>query len=108
MEILETIPIYTSPDWPSFLVLGGIALMVSCAIFLFDTEWVGLVVFILAVIIVFTGIVTTIFSRDTIFSHNEYIVRISNMPVDKFIENYEITKRFKYSDVVQIKEIVKK
>ena len=108
MEILETIPIYKGPDWPFFLIIGGLILMGACAALLNDTEWVGLVVLVLAAIILFTGIITAIIYKDTIFSHNEYIVRISNMPINEFIENYEITKRFEYSDVVQVKEIVKK
>lgn len=78
------------------------------AAFLYETEWVGLAVFILAAIIAFTGIITGIIYRDTVFSHNEYIVRISNIPINEFIDKYEITKRFEYSDVVQVKEIVKK
>ena len=108
MEILETVPIYTGPNWPFFLIFGGLILMGACALFLYETEWVGLVVFILAVIITFAGIITGIIYRNTVFSHNEYIVRISNIPVNEFIENYEITKRFEYTDVVQVKEIVKK
>ena len=108
MEILETVPIYTGPDWTVFLIVGGLILMGVSAAFLYETEWVGLAVFILAAIITFTGIITGIIYRDTVFSHNEYIVRISNIPTNEFIENYEITKRFEYSDVVQVKEIVKK
>lgn len=108
MEILETIPIYTGPDWTVFLIVGGLILMGVCAALLNETEWVGLVILILAAIITLTGIVTAIIYRNTVFSHNEYIVRISNIPTNEFIENYEITKRFEYSDVVQVKEIVKK
>lgn len=107
MEILETIPIYTGPDWTVFLIVGGLILGV-CAALLNETEWVGLVILILAIIITLTGIITAIIYRNTVFSHNEYIVRISNIPINEFIENYEITKRFEYSDVVQVKEIVKK
>lgn len=108
MEILETIPIYVGPDWPIFLILGSLFLMIVDAIFMYATEWVGLVIMILAVIILLTGIITGFMYRDTIFSHNEYIVRVSNIPVNEFIENYEITKRFEYSDVVQVKEVIKK
>ena len=108
MEILETIPIYTGPEWPFFLLIGGLILMGGSAMLVHDTEWVGFVILILALIMVFTGIITGIINRNTIFSHNEYVVRISNIPVNEFIEKYEITKRFKYSDVVQVKEIVKK
>ena len=108
MEILETIPIYTGPDWTVFLIIGGLILMGVSAALLNETEWIGLVILILAIIMTFTGIITGIIYKNTVFSHNEYIVRISNMPINKFIENYEITKRFEYSDVVQVKEIVKK
>jgi fatty-acid desaturase len=107
MEILETVPIYTGPDWPFFLIVGGLILLGVSAI-LYDTEWVGCVILILAIIMVFTGIITALIYRNTIFSHNEYVVRISDISVNEFIENYEITKRFEYSDVVQVKEIVKK
>lgn len=108
MEILETIPIYKGPDWPILLILGGLFLMIMVAIFLYDTEWVGLVILILTVIMILTGIIAGFIYRNTIFSHNEYIVRVSNIPVNEFIENYEITKRFEYSDVIQVKEVIKK
>ncbi|MBR6252290.1 MAG: hypothetical protein IKR04_00350 [Clostridia bacterium] len=108
MEILETIPIYTVPNWTIFLIFGGLILAGFCAAFLNETEWVGFVILILAIIITLTGIITAIIYRDTVFSHNEYIVRISNIPINEFIDKYEITKRFEYSDVVQVKEIVKK
>ena len=108
MEILETVPIYTGPDWTIFLIVGGIILIGVGAAFLDGTEWVGLVIFILAIIITLTGIITAIIYRNTVFSHNEYIVRVSNIPINEFIDKYEITKRFEYSDVVQVKEIVKK
>ncbi len=107
MEILETIPIYTGPDWTVFLIIGGLILMGICAAFLNETEWVGMIMLILAAIMTLTGIITGIIYRNTVFSHNEYIVRVSNIPINEFIENYEITKRFEYSDVVQVKEIKK-
>ena len=78
------------------------------AILLNETEWAWLIILILAIIITLTGIITAIIYRDTVFSHNEYIVRVSNIPINEFIDKYEITKRFEYSDVVQVKEIIKK
>ena len=108
MEILETIPIYTGPDWTVFLIVGGLILMGVSAILLNETEWAWLIILILAIIITLTGIITAIIYRDTVFSHNEYIVRVSNIPINEFIDKYEITKRFEYSDVVQVKEIIKK
>ena len=107
MEILETIPIYGVPDWVGILFLSSIILGII-AVILKDTEYVGLIIGLIAAIgILLTGISGIIFNNAE-FKHNEYVVRITNMPAQEFIEKYEVVKHFDYSDVIQVKEIEKK
>lgn len=107
MEILKTIPIYGIPDWVGILFLSGVILGII-ALTLKDTEYVGLIMGLIAAIgILLAGISGIIFNKAE-FKRNEYVVRITNMPTQEFIEKYEVVKRFDYSDVIQIKEIEKK
>ena len=107
MEILETIPIYGIPDWIGILFLSSIILGII-AVVLKDTEYVGLIIGLIAAIgILLAGIGAIIFNGAE-FKHNEYVVRITDMPTQEFIEKYEVVKHFEYSDVIQIKEIEKK
>lgn len=107
MEIIKTIPIYGVPGWVGILFLISIILGII-AVILKDTEYVGCIIGIIAAIgILLAGISGVIFSGAE-FKHNEYIVRITDMPAQEFIEKYEVVKHFDYSDVIQIKEIEKK
>ena len=108
MEIIETIPIYGPPDWPliTFFISIGIAI-ISIAV-LRDTEYVGIITAIVAVIAILTGIISLFILQESEFDHNEYIVHITNMPAQEFVEKYEVIKHFDYSDVIQVKEIKNK
>lgn len=107
MEVLETIPIYTAPSWPMITFFIGLGIAILCIDLLGDTEYAGVIIGIIAVIVTLVGIISFIILRETEFSHNEYIVRITDMPAQEFIEKYEVVKRFDYSDVIQVKEIEK-
>ena len=107
MEILETVPIYGIPNWIGILFLSSIILGII-AVILKDTEYVGCIIACIAALgILLASIGALIFNRDE-FKRNEYIVRITNMPAQEFIEKYEVVKHFEYSDVIQVKEIEKK
>jgi len=108
MEILETIPIYGPPDWPLITFFIGIGIAIISIAVLRDTEYVGIIAAIIAVIAIFTGIISLIILHESEFDHNEYVVRITNMPAQEFVEKYKVVKHFEYSDVIQIKEIEKK
>lgn len=108
MEILETIPIYTAPNWPIITFFIGLGIAIVCSIFLGDTEYVGVIVGFIAAVVILVGIISSIILRKSEFSHNEYIVRITDMPAQEFVEKYEVVKRFDYSDVIQVREIEKK
>ena len=108
MKILETIPIYGPPAWPVILFFIGLGIALFSAVALHDTEYVGIIVALIAVIIILVGIISGIILRKSEFDHDEYIVRITDMPAQEFIEKYEVTKHFDYSDVIQVKEIEKK
>lgn len=108
MEILETIPIYGPPDWPLITFFIGLGIAIISIAVLRDTEYVGMIAAIIAVIAIFAGIISLIILHESEFDHNEYVVRITNMPTQEFIEKYEVVKHFEYSDVIQVKEIEKK
>ena len=108
MEILETIPIYGPPDWPVITLFIGFGIAICCCIFLRDTDHAGLIIAIIAIIVILVGGVSLAILRKSEFSHNEYIVRITDIPAQEFIEKYEVVKCFEYSDVIQVKEIEKK
>lgn len=105
MEIIETIPIYSPPDWPLITFFIGLGIAIISIAVLRDTEYVGIIAAIVAVIAILTGIISLFILQESEFDHNEYIVRITNMPAQEFVEKYEVIKHFEYSDVIQIKEI---
>ena len=107
MEIIETIPIYGIPGWVGILFLSSLVLALVSA-FILDTKYIGAIIALISAIgILLSGISAIIFNKAE-FKRNEYIVRITNMPVQEFIEKYEIVKHFEYSDVIQVKEIENK
>ena len=108
MEILETIPIYGPPSWPAITLFIGLGIAIISIAVLHDTKYVGIIASIIAVIAIFTGIISLIILQESEFDHNEYVVRITNMPAQEFIEKYKVVKYFEYSDVIQVKEIEKK
>ena len=108
MEILETIPVYGPPDWPLITFFVGLGIAIISIAVLRDTKYVGMIAGIIAVIAIFAGIISLIILHESEFDHNEYVVRITNMPTQEFIEKYEVVKHFDYSDVIQVKEIEKK
>lgn len=107
MEILKTIPIYGVPDWVWILGLSSIILGII-AVILKDTEYVGCIIGIIAALGILLTSISGIILNKAKFKHNEYVVRITNMPAQEFIEKYEVVKHFEYSDVIQVKEIEKK
>lgn len=107
MEIIETIPIYGPPNW-TFILMGiSIAVVVLSFVLFHDTEYVGLIISCIAGLAFIIGAIATITLNNSEFKRNEYIVRITDMSAREFIEKYEVTKRFDYSDVIQVKEIEK-
>ena len=108
MEILETIPVYGPPDWPVITLFIGLGLAICCCIFLHDTASAGAIVAIIAIIVILVGGISLVILRESEFYHNEYVVRITDMPAQELIEKYEVVKHFDYSDVIQIKEIESK
>jgi len=105
MEILETIPIYGPPDWPVITLFIGLVIAIWCCIFLHDTASAGVIVAIIAIIVILVGGVSLVILRESEFYRNEYVVRITDMPAQEFIEKYEVVKHFDYSDAIQVKEI---
>lgn len=108
MEIIETIPIYGIPDWVGILFVSSFILGMVATISAVNTKYICVIIAIISLIgLILSGISAIVFNKAE-FKHNEYIVRITDMPVQDFIEKYEVVKYFDYSDVIQIKEIEKK
>jgi len=105
MEILETIPIYTSPIWPVIIALIGLSLFIIGVAIIKDTDYAGIIIFIIGLIMLVVGFTFMFILDNTEYSHDEYIIKIDNISTKEFIERYDVTKRFEYSDVVQVKEI---
>lgn len=107
MEIIETIPIYGPPSWPFILIgVGLVAAIIAAG--LSHTEYIGPIIASLAGLMLIIGMIASVALKNAEFRHNEYIVRITDMPTQEFIEKYEVVKHFDYSDVIQVKEIEKK
>lgn len=108
MEILETIPIYGPPNW-TFILMGiSVAVIVVSFVLFHDTEYVGLIITCIAGLAFIIGVIAMITLNNSEFKRNEYIVRITDMPAQEFVEKYEVVKRFDYSDVIQVREIEEK
>lgn len=108
MEIIETIPIYGIPGWVGILFASSFILGMLATIFAVNTKYIGVIMAIISVIgLILSGITAIVFNKAE-FKHNEYIVRITDMSAQEFIEKYEVVKHFDYSDVIQVKEIEKK
>lgn len=108
MEILETIPIYGIPNWVGILFLVSLGLALIAIIIHEGAEYVGLIIACISLICILISGISAIINREAEFKRNEYIVRITDMPAQEFIEKYEVTKHFDYSDVIQVREIEKK
>lgn len=108
MEIIETIPIYGPPNW-TFILMGiSVAVIVVSFVLFHDTEYVGLIITCIAGLAFIIGMIAMITLNNSEFKRNEYIVRITDMPAQEFVEKYEVVKRFDYSDVIQVREIEEK
>ena len=108
MEIIETIPIYGIPNWVGILFVSSFILALLASILAVKTKYIYVIMTIIAIIsLILSGVSAIVFSKAE-FKHNEYVVRITDIPVQEFIEKYEVVKYFDYSDVIQIKEIEKK
>ena len=108
MEVIETIPIYGMPDWVGILLLSSVGLAILTIIFALNTKYIGTIMALVSVIGLIVGFISAIILSKAEFQGNEYVVRITDMPAQEFIEKYEVVKHFDYSDVIQIKEIENK
>ena len=108
MEIIKTIPIYGIPNWVGILFFASLILAITATIISKDTEYAGIIIACISIIGILVSGICAIINREAEFKRNEYVVRLTDMPAQEFIEKYEVTKRFDYSDVIQVREIEKK
>lgn len=106
MEIIKTVPIYGPPGWP-FILIGVSIVVALIAAGLSNTEYIGPIAALLAMSMFTVGIIASIILENAEFKRNEYIVRITDISTQEFVENYEVIKHFDYSDVIQVREIEK-
>lgn len=107
MEILETIPIYGPPMWPIILIICGFILISFGITILSDTKYASVIVALTGTVIAMVAFISLIILRNAEFKRNEYIVKITDITVQEFVQQYDVTKRFEYSDIIQVKEIEK-
>lgn len=107
MEILETIPIYGPPMWPVILILCGFGLVTLSITVLNDTKYADIIAALIGAAIAIVAFVFLIILRNAEFKRNEYIVRITDITAQEFVQQYDVTKQFEYSDIIQVKEIEK-
>lgn len=108
MKILETIPIYGIPNWVGILFIVSIVLALIAITIGKDTKYAGIIIACISLIGILLSGISAIVNREAEFKRNEYVVRLNDMPAKEFVEKYEVTKRFDYSDVIQVREIEEK
>ena len=103
MEILEIIPIYTTPFWfIAILIIASVTLLIT--IIGGTSEKAGIIAVICALILVI-GIILCFCGIPKVYDHDEYIIKFNeNTSATEFFKNYEITKTFEYSDAWQVKK----
>lgn len=105
MEIVDTITIMTIPLWEIIVTAVLFLVFVGCLVSDNDMSdipaYIGIPCFILSVIMFFVFIVGQAY---TVPDHEEYVVRITDMPAVEFARDWEVTKEYKYTDVIQVKK----
>ena len=106
MRLIETIPIYNTADW---VAITGTIFFIFTVIFAFVYTCTNkksmFIIFIVSMIIVSIMLGLTLTHAADTFNHEEYIVELTDVTAQDFFKEYEITKTFEYSNVVQIKAI---
>lgn len=106
MRLIETIPIHSTAIWVAII---GVIFFIFTIIFAFVYVWTNkkpiLIIFIASMIIVSIMAGLTLTHAADTFNHEEYIVELTDITARDFFKEYEITKTFEYSNVVQIKAI---
>lgn len=114
MEILETIPVYEHSEVCTIvgiilLTLSSLGLILSTIGYACDCLSMKiylLLAIVLGIVVMFSFCLMKLDTGFCVtYSHDEYVVRLQdNYPANKFNEEYEITKKFEYSDVIQVKK----
>lgn len=105
MEIVDTITVMTIPLWE--IIVTAVLFLVFLLCFVSDNgdddvrAFVGTSCFILFIVTFFVFIVGGVYM---VPDHEEYAVRITDMPANEFTRNWEVTKEYKYTDVIQVKK----
>ncbi len=108
MNILETIPMYKEPIWASLMVVFGFTVaLFTYIIMLKEGGFSRLIFLVLVVLPICIGIAGVIFcSECKIHTHDEYVVKLTDISVQEFAEEYTVVERYPYSDAIRVKKAV--
>lgn len=103
MEIIETIPIYTSPNWLMWaFIIAGILFAICLLSHNNDSTVIVIMGVVSAVILIASLVIAKVGWLDT-YNHDEYIVKVNDISAIDFYKDYTLVKTFEYSDVWQVK-----
>lgn len=104
MEIVDTITVMKVPIWMYIVTMVTALVLIGCMISNSDstaTAFIGVISFILTFAMIFIFLIGQAY---TVPDHEEYVVRITDMPAVEFARDWEVTKEYKYTDVIQVKK----
>lgn len=107
MEIIDTVMTGALPLW--LPIIFGVSAAICLFCLLADDDRIGFEIacFVGLAVAVVSGFLI-VFGAINTPNHEEYIVRLTDISTTEFIENWEVTKEFEYSDVIQVKKKEKK
>ena len=104
MEVIKQIPVYETPLWIPILGLVSFVVLLFAFAVLHDTEYVGGIIACIALIGILLSVIGAIFLDHSELKGYNYVVRITDMSANEFLEKYTVIKHYPYSDVFQVEE----
>ena len=108
MEILETISMYKEPIWAILMCICGFCIAVASLL-----AWVtndccdppAMLLICTIIVPLCIGIAGIICCNECkTYVRDEYIVRLTDISVQEFAEEYTVVERYPYSDVIRVKK----
>ena len=106
MRLIDTIPIYGSPEWIGYTVLICIVLVIInmiIGVHCVEKKWP-------IITLIITGSITLLlclFIATGAFSthlRDEYVVELTEIRASDFLKEFEPVKTFEYSDAIQVRK----
>jgi len=106
MRLIETIPIHSTATWVAIIgVIFFVFTLIFAFVYALTDKKSMLIIFIASMVIVLIMLGLTVTHAADTFNHEEYVVELTDITARDFFKEYEITKTFEYSNVVQIRAI---